>query len=197
MDYFLVSSNILDNVEKTFIKPGYRSDHLIVELELNFNSLKRGRGIWKMNNSLLKDEKYINMTKECIKNTKLQYRVNNVLSHEDNPDDFLINSQLLFEVIKLEIRGRTIAYSSALKRSTDKQEKELENQIDSLHQQYIETPTTENMVKLNEANNELKLLREKKVEGIIMRAKAKWKLDGEKNSRYFLNLERKHFQEKV
>jgi hypothetical protein len=40
---------------------------------------------------------------------------------------------------------------------------------------------------------ELKILREKKVNGIITRAKAKWQVEGEKSTRYFCNLEKRHY----
>jgi hypothetical protein len=59
------------------------------------------------------------------------------------------------------------------------------------------TPNAENLAKLNDVQNELKILREKKVDGIITRAKARWHLEGEKNSKYFCNLENRHYQEKA
>ena len=196
LDYFLISSTILQNVEKAVIKPGYRSDHSIVEVTFNFNSQERGRGVWKFNNSLLRDETYTQKIKKHIADTKDQYRAINMNLPDDDPLNFTINSQLLLDVIKLEIRGKTIAYSSAVKRCNQKAEMELENKIDRLHEQYTEIPSIENLNNLNEANNNLKLLREKKIEGIIMRSKAKWHLEGEKNSRYFCNLEKRHYQEK-
>ena len=196
LDYFLISTDILSNVEKTEIHPGYRSDHSIVEIQLNFNSHERGRGLWKFNSSLLQDEKYIETILKCIKETKDQYRVRNINLPNDDPQNFNINSQLLFDVIKLEIRGKTIAYASALKKSKNKAQKELDNNIEKLHKKYIAIPSLENLDKFTEANNQLKILRDKNIEGIIMRSKAKWHLEGEKNSRYFCNLEKKHYQEK-
>jgi hypothetical protein len=44
---------------------------------------------------------------------------------------------------------------------------------------------------------ELKILREKKVNGIITRAKAKWQVEGETSTRYFCNLEKRHYLEKT
>jgi hypothetical protein len=44
---------------------------------------------------------------------------------------------------------------------------------------------------------ELKILREKKVNGIITRAKAKWQVEGEKSTRYFCNLEKRHYKCKI
>ena len=39
----------------------------------------------------------------------------------------------------------------------------------------------------------LKILREENMNGIITRAKAKWQVDGEWNTRFFYNLEKKTF----
>ena len=39
----------------------------------------------------------------------------------------------------------------------------------------------------------IKIIREEKINGIIMRAKAKWQVDGEKSTQYFCNLEKKHY----
>ena len=44
---------------------------------------------------------------------------------------------------------------------------------------------------------ELKILREEKINGIITRTKAKWQDEGERNTRFFCNLEKKHFTEKI
>ena len=44
---------------------------------------------------------------------------------------------------------------------------------------------------------ELEILMDEKVNGIITRAKAKWQVEGERNTRFFGNLEKKHFTEKI
>jgi exonuclease III len=197
LDYFLISSDVKNCIEKTNIKPGYRSDHSLVEITMNLNNQPKGRGIWKFNNSLLKDNNYVREVKKCIQDTKDQYKTRNVNQLEEDPENYNICSQLLFETIKMEVRGKTIAYSTAKKKDQDSQESKLEDKIDELHKSYIETPTIDNLTKLNEAHNELKVLREKKIEGIIIRSKAKWHLEGERNSRYFCNLEKRHYQEKI
>jgi hypothetical protein len=39
--------------------------------------------------------------------------------------------------------------------------------------------------------------REEKINGNITRAKANWQVEGERNTRFFCNLEKKHFTEKL
>jgi hypothetical protein len=54
-----------------------------------------------------------------------------------------------------------------------------------------------NTQELNRVESELKKLREDKIMGIIMRTKAKWNVDGERSTKYFCNLEKRHFTEKL
>ena len=44
-NFFLISDSLSNFVENCTIKPGYRSEHYIVLLELKFNIFKRGRGL--------------------------------------------------------------------------------------------------------------------------------------------------------
>lgn len=66
LDYILISESLSNMVETISIKPGYRSDHSSVLLELKFNKFIRGRGLWKFNNSLLTDKTFIEKVKQTI-----------------------------------------------------------------------------------------------------------------------------------
>ena len=44
---------------KTEILPSYRTDHSTIVLTLQINEFIKGKGLWKFNNSLLKDMNYI------------------------------------------------------------------------------------------------------------------------------------------
>jgi hypothetical protein len=44
----------------------YRSDHSPVYLTFQFTEHERGKGTWKFNNCLLRDEEYIKIVKDCI-----------------------------------------------------------------------------------------------------------------------------------
>ena len=81
LDYFLVSNTLSDIVPRCSIKPGYRSDHSIIMMEFELNKFKMGKGIWKMNNSLLKNSEYLKtinnaIPEEIIKNTIPVYDMN-------------------------------------------------------------------------------------------------------------------------
>ena len=58
--FFLISNSLEQLVCDTDIKPGFSSDHSLVTLSLKIlNTVKRGRGTWKFNNPLFKDEVYV------------------------------------------------------------------------------------------------------------------------------------------
>jgi len=58
---------------------------------------------------------------------------------------------------------------------------------------FQEIPQCDNTrITMARIKNEFELLVDKKVEGIITRAKARWHEHGEKNSKYFLNLEKRN-----
>ena len=65
LDYFLVPNSLTDIVETIDIKPGYRSDHSIVEMQINTNKFVQGSGIWKFNNSLL-NKRRVPMNGHCV-----------------------------------------------------------------------------------------------------------------------------------
>lgn len=96
-------------VETISIKPGYRSDHSSVLLELKFNKFIRGRGLWKFNNSLLTDKTFIEKVKQTILKVQDQY-----LQDDD------INHSIFLEVLLMEIRSITISYSSFKKKEREK-----------------------------------------------------------------------------
>ena len=57
---------------------------------------------------------------------------------------------------------------------------------------YQNNPSQENLSVLNVLKEKMEHLYERKVEGIIIRSRARWHEHGEKNSKYFLNLEKRN-----
>ena len=70
LDYFLTSNTMLDMVDSCDIKPSYRSDHSIIEINICIISFVIGRATWKMNNSLLKNEDYLALINRLIDEEK-------------------------------------------------------------------------------------------------------------------------------
>ena len=94
-------------------------------------------------------------------------------------------------MLKLSIRGKTIAYSTHKKRSREQEERELEKNLENLYIKFEQNPSVENDVYIREAEENLKNVREEKIKGLIARAKAKWHVEGEKSTRFFFAILRK------
>ena len=62
---------ILGLVDKCNINPSYRSDHSIIDLQICLNTFIQGKCFWKFNNSLLKNEQYLNLVNNIICEEKL------------------------------------------------------------------------------------------------------------------------------
>ena len=64
LDYWIVSSALEYSIERVDIKPGYCSDHSILNVRIELiGTQTRGKSTWKFNNNLLHDDKYLALVK--------------------------------------------------------------------------------------------------------------------------------------
>lgn len=201
LDFFLISEELSNLVESTSIGPGYRTDHSCISIALRLTNFKRGPGLWRFNNSLLKDAKFVERIKTCIREMKCEYAIpvynfDNIdcVSHDDL--QFIINDSLFFETLLLKIRSETIYFSKCKKRERANRIESLERQIIVLHEicQAHRSEHFEQM--LDELNIELEGLRKYIMRGQLIRTRARWIEEGEKPTKYFANLEKRNFVNK-
>ena len=197
LDFYLISENLFTLVKLTQIEYGYRSDHSAITLSLKFQNYEKGKSYWKFNNTLLKDTEYVKLVKGKIKEVKEQYFEQELDIDIDeiplNEIKFNINDQLFLETLLMEIRGKTISYSSYKKKNQDKREQKLIEEINELGRNF----TQQNNDIIQTKKRELLEIREKKLEGIKIRSRARWVEEGEKTSNYFCNLENRNFISKM
>ena len=98
LDYFLISNNLVNFVNKTDIKSGYNTDHSIITLNVDFVKIDKGPGVFKINNSVLLQNEYQNIIKNSIKDIV-----------DINKD---CNPNTLWELIKGSCRNETIKYTT-------------------------------------------------------------------------------------
>lgn len=125
-----------------------RSDHSPVVLYCKINNLKRGRGFWKFNNSLLTDKDYVNIVKKTINDVKIQYscpvyNADNVLNIDNDTIQFTIKDQTFMDILLTDIRGKTISYATFKKQKIRVKESALEKDITSIEQNVINYSTEE------------------------------------------------------
>ena len=117
LDYILVAEPLVSLIEDTSIDTSYKSDHGIPWIVLAKNECEKGPGFWKINNSLLNDEKY---------REEIRYLINQELLPEYE------STALRWEMLKLAIRGRTIQYATQKKQERDSRFLEISSERENL-----------------------------------------------------------------
>ena len=184
LDFFLISCNLVAQVNKCDISPGFRTDHSSISLNITPTNETRGRGFWKFNVSLLHDETYVELIRSCI-----QTNVTN-FSNTLDPNTF-------WDFLKCQMRSTTIRYSIEKSKRQKAYEKSLIDKLNQLELNYATSPSDSRLDMIKLCRDELDALYEKKTNGAIIRSRANWFENGEKNTRYFLNLEKRNQKQKL
>ena len=138
LDFFLISESLLNIYAESKIKNSYKSDHSPINLKLNVSKFERGKGNWKLNNSLLLDltlKKKIENEIELIISTyactpyspefvKKNYNILEI--------DLMIDIELLWEVMHAQLRSVIIPYAANKKRKQNIREHSLEKEIEKM-----------------------------------------------------------------
>ena len=194
LDFFLISSDLMNITEKVMIKSGYRSDHSLVILRLCSPESSRGNGFWKLNTLLLNDMDYVHLVNDTITENIQKYAQPN----EDlaNPKiKLVISDQLFFEMVKMEVRKVTMTYASRKKRDRDKREGNIISEINKIESNLASSDVNLNL--LSNLKKELENIRMDKVKGLILRTKVKWLEEGEKPTKFFATLEKRNYINKL
>ena len=101
LDFFLISSTMADIINSSSIRSSYRSDHSIIEVDINLSDFKHGKGYWKCNNSLLKNPEYLKYATKIIEEEKVKYalpvyNMAHITANKSNID-LTISYDLFFE----------------------------------------------------------------------------------------------------
>ena len=177
IDFWLVSKDMIQFIENTCIKPTVKSDHNAIMLSVKMNNVKHGPGYWKMNVNILKDELYVKAIKQCIAKCKNEY------SNE--------NPQVKWEVCKVKIKELTQAFSKKKAKQNRGEVKEIEKKLCDLEEKINNGENSPNICKdYTETKSKLERYYQQKCKGASIRARVRWFEEGEKNTKYFLNLEK-------
>ena len=183
IDHWLISSQLINYMNAANAFPGIKSDHSIIFLHISSSSVKRGRGFWKFNASLLKDLEYVN-------------KVNDIVQKLKDETSYMTDKQLRWDFIKSEIRGYTIQYSTRKVRERKEFKLSLEKELYHIENELRESMSALKIERYQHLKEELEKIEELETKGAILRSKVRWSEAGEKNTRYFLNLEKRNAVEK-
>ena len=177
--FLLVSFGLSSLVSKSTLSPSFLSDHSPAEIFINLEEFKRGKGLWKLNCSLLRDMDYIDLVKKTIINT---------VDENKNIDDVL-----LWEMIKLKVRGSSIQYSARKKRSNTNTLSALQRRLTRLKETFDQTPgNDETKQDIDLVSGEIDQIIEHQIRGAQIRAKLNWINEGERPTHFFLNIEKQN-----
>jgi exonuclease III len=183
LDYFLVSFGLSNLVESSLILPSILTDHSLIKITMCIDNKPRGPGMWKFNCSLLHDPDYVLNVKQAIQET---------LIIEEG-----VNAGLLWEAIKLRIRTDTISYSALKKRSKNNTLLALNRRMTRLEKQFQQNPSDDIEENIKLIKQDIDDILQEQINGIVMRSKCDWQEYGEKSSKFFLNLEKRNFNNKT
>ena len=119
LDYLYISNSMQVSVENTDVLASLLTDHSPVTFSCFKNEeSNRGRGLWKLNNSLIENVEYVLQMKKFIFDTL------NELFNENILDD-----QVKWEYLKYNISKYTINFSKELAKNTNKTTADLETKL--------------------------------------------------------------------
>ena len=168
---------------KATILQSYKTDHNTIELSINVSKSPRGKGTWKLNNSLLEDEELKTMIKKeinLIKSTYActPYNPNYVETSKGEKLELMMSPRLFIETMLCQVRGIIIAFSKKKARERHKDEKELIEKIKTLELNRNEQ--SESL--LESLKIKLDSIREHELKGMQIRSRAIMSREGEKPS---------------
>ena len=184
LDYWLVSIHMMYDLDIVDIKISTRSDHSLIELSFYKSTIpERGPSFWNFNASLLKDPEYVDALKVSFAQAQGKY-------------DYLEDKGMKWDLIKMELRTSTICFSKTKAKALRENIKEVMLQVDKLEKEIVDNPSDENLTKYHEGKAEIDNYNNEKASGAQLRSKTDWVELGERNSKFFLNLEKRNYQKK-
>jgi exonuclease III len=181
IDYYLLSNNLKPHVQTIYYNDTTFSDHAFVIMKMDLDLLERGPGVWVLNNCVLAESEYTDKVRSMINNEM---------------ESTLFHSELSVWWDNLKYKLKTFSQLYCKERNKQKYAEyyKIQNRLQSMSRLSAEGVDID-IVKYQELKTKLEEYEQEKCNGAILRAKAFWALESDRNTKYFLNLE-KHKQGK-
>ena len=199
LDFFIGSEELLSIISKAKIEPKWKADHAPVSIKINVTKQQRGKVVWKFNNSLLIDKEFKPFILKEIEKLKSIYAATpyhpDFITQIPNKDLQLnITYTLFWDTLMTVLRGEIIAFSSKKKKKASQEEDNLMSKINLLAEKELRAEISEKELnELEDLTKKLEEIRKHKLQGTIIRSRARWVEYGERSSKYFLNLENRNY----
>jgi len=154
------------------------SDHYLIKLQATFGPANpRGRGVWKFNTQLLKNE-------------SLCAAVNSFWTTWQQNKPMFTDPRVWWDAGKLQLKVNAIPHSVAEARERKRQKLNLEREFYNILS-CSNSNTANDHTRLAEIKDLLKAIEDCTIEGAISRSREQWIEFGEKPTKYFYQLEQK------
>lgn len=180
IDFVIASRDLLKEIQNIYYKYTTISDHSMICMKVDMYKHERGPGIWVHNNSILEEKDYIE-------------KINSIIEREKQCPLYESNILTWWDNLKLKIKQHSIRYSMRRSKQHNQKYWELQKKIEHESRRVASIPDYD-VSNLKKLENELEVFEKEKCRGAILRSKAKWALEGERNNKFFLQLE-KHRQQ--
>ena len=188
IDYILANSYINSCTKLTSIIPAPTPDHKCVLIQVDYSNRKRGQGYWKLNSFVLNETCYQKMIEKLITKT-----VNDYKNH--------LSARVLLDFLKLRIKESSIKYCINRAKKHSQIIRNVENKLHNIDNLIASNSNSENTEELqkdrNTYQNQLDEYYLEKSEGARIRSKCKWIEQGERNTKFFHQLEKQRQSKNV
>lgn len=139
-----------------------------MSLKINIKRPDKGRGSWKLNTSILTEEKYLKIINDLIDKYSTEIEIKDINITWDN--------------FKIAVRDSTIEYCKTKSIKQKSELTKLENQLAKLIEQRDTTLNVneETNTKLNDIEVKIENIYNSKIKGAQIRSRAEWVEKGEK-----------------
>ena len=155
-----------------------RLDHLPVSINFDLSRVTRGPGYWMLNTSLLRDERYIAIIRDVLADA---------IPFLDSPQCYSLTSG--WDYLKARVSTVSQSYGAAKARAAKRDKAKAIAVLAEVEQWWNEDPALYAPLLL-QARAALDAISAREYEGAAVRARLRWKEDGERPTRYFCSLER-------
>ena len=184
LDFILCNEIMFDRIHSCEIVDVPHTDHKGVLIDFSCHNMSKGPGYWKFNSSYLSDPSYIELVQNIIQKVR-----------RDFSD---LSSRMLWDICKVQIREASIAYSKAKSRERQKKLRDLKAQLKEIETKLSSNRNDNDLLqRLQDTKLALNLHSLYSAQGAQTRSRVKWIEEGEKNTKYFLGLEKASQNNKV
>lgn len=182
LDYLFTNAVSFNKILCSEIIPFSGSDHNAVVSQVCFSHFDRGPSYWKLNNSLLKDKKFVDGINQIIEEVSL----------------IDVEAQFKWETCKMKCKYFACDFGRKKAQDRKNEKNKYMEKLKKMEKDLAKDPDNKDLVgKMQVCKRELEVHALYEARSAQIRSKINWIENGEKNTKYFLNLEKHRSAAKV